>query len=84
MISSARAGAERCDLVIRNMSAAAVNISLAISDAEPAVDGSGIVLRPYDGVAFSKSQGYIVPQGDITAIGSAAGPTNVAVFERYI
>jgi len=84
VVSSSKPAQKRVDLVLRNFDAAN-SITITISDAQAAVANAGILLRPYDGIALSESQGYIIPQGTISAISSGASAVaNLAVFERYL
>lgn len=81
-ISKYEPGNERLDLVIRNMSATRT-VYVTVGNAEIATTGKGIPLRPYDGIAFSKTQGNFCPQEAITGIadGASAG-TDFFIFER--
>jgi len=84
VVSQARPSAERVDLVVFNFDAANT-ISITVSDGQAAVANSGIILRPYMGVSFSRAQGYVVPQTTVSAICSAASAVaNLSVFERYV
>lgn len=84
IVSKRRPSQERVDLVVRNFDAANT-ITITISNDKGAVVNEGIPLKPGDGVAFSRQQGYVVPQTNITAIGSAASAVaNLSVFERFI
>lgn len=81
-ISPARPAAKRIEVVLRNLDAAKT-ISIYYSTNEAVAVNSGVVLRPYDTIAMSKSEGYDPWQGAITGIASAAGGAALAVYERY-
>lgn len=66
-------------LYFKNTSTAAQIISVSYGDV--AVAGQGFVLQPNEYIIESMSEGYIVFQGTVNAISSAAGGT-LAVQER--
>jgi len=70
---------ERVDLIITNTSTSGQVVYLSIG--ADAVASAGIPLQPTSSIAWSKSQGYNVPQGQVKAIASAASGA-VAVFVR--
>jgi len=63
-------GSRRISMIIKNTSTASEVITLGID--KNAITGEGLVLNAGETISFSQDGGYMPPQGQVTAIASAA------------
>lgn len=71
----------RIAILLRNVSTGGQKISVAFSNQQQAVAGSGIVLDVNDALGDSSQAGYEAWGGNITAVADAAG-AKLAVYMR--